>query len=196
LKYTEKSFTEFISNYQKNNTSLTPKIYRYDPKLFDTFKNNSADLSEINSLKIQLDNEKSKNAQLILENNFLNNLITELKKKNKIQKEKIELLENILQQNNIPLPKNSQNDELNDKGKILAINFVSMGSQDIGHYNIICKTTDLFVRVEERLYEDFPQFKEFDNYFQVKTRRIKRFKTIEENNIQNNDLVNIFIIDN
>ena len=71
-----------------------------------------------------------------------------------------------------------------------------MDSQDIGHYNIICKTTDLFIRVEERLYEDFPQFKEFDNYFQVKTRKIKRFKTIEENNIKNNDIENIFIIEN
>ena len=71
-----------------------------------------------------------------------------------------------------------------------------MDSQDIGHYNIICKTTDLFIRVEERLYEDFPQFNEFDNYFQVKTRKIKRFKTIEENNIKNNDIENIFIIEN
>ena len=80
--------------------------------------------------------------------------------------------------------------------EILCINFVSMGVNDIGHYNLVCKNTDLFVRLEERLYEDFPQFKEYETYFEVKTRRIKRFKTLKENNIKTNDVINVFIIDN
>ena len=50
----------------------------------------------------------------------------------------------------------------------MAINFVSMGLQGINNYNLICKNTDLFVRLEERLYGDFPQFKEYDTYFEVK----------------------------
>ena len=71
-----------------------------------------------------------------------------------------------------------------------------MGVNDIGHYNLICKSTDLFVKLEERLYKDFPQFKEYETYFEVKTRRIKRFKTLNENNIKTNDVINMFIIDN
>jgi hypothetical protein len=79
--------------------------------------------------------------------------------------------------------------------KILAVNFVSMGVNDIGHYNLICKNTDLFVRVEERLYNDFPQFKDYETFFNVKGKRIKRFKTIDDNKIKNNDVINIFIND-
>ena len=56
--------------------------------------------------------------------------------------------------------------------KIMGVNFVSMGSNDIGHYNLVCKNRDLFVRLEERLYEDFPQFKNYETYFEVNTRRI------------------------
>ena len=72
---------------------------------------------------------------------------------------------------------------------------MSFGTQDIGHYNLICKNTDLFVRLEERLYQDFPDFKNYETYFVVNTRRIKRFKTIDENNIKNNDIVNVFRIE-
>ena len=80
--------------------------------------------------------------------------------------------------------------------KIIAINFVSMGIQDISNYNLICKNTELFVRLEERLYNDFPQFKNYETYFEVNTKRIKRFKTLEENNIKNKNIINMFIIDN
>ena len=77
--------------------------------------------------------------------------------------------------------------------KILAVNFVSMGVNDIGHYNLICKNTDLFVRVEERLYKDFPQFKDYETFFSINNKRIKRFKTLEDNKIKSNDVINIFI---
>ena len=80
--------------------------------------------------------------------------------------------------------------------EILGVNFVSMGIQGISNYKLVCKNTDLFVRLEERLYGDFPQFKEYETYFEVKTRRIKRFKTLKENNIKSNDVINVFIIDN
>ena len=79
--------------------------------------------------------------------------------------------------------------------EILAVNFVSNGRQDIGHYNLICKNTDLFVRLEERLYNDFPDFKNYETYFEINTRRIKRFKTMDENHIKSNDIINIFRIE-
>ena len=80
--------------------------------------------------------------------------------------------------------------------KIIAVNFLSMGNQDIINYCLPCKNTDLFVRLEEKLYQDFPQFKDYETYFEVKTRRIKRFKTIDENKINCNDIISVFIIDN
>jgi len=78
---------------------------------------------------------------------------------------------------------------------MITVNFVSMGRNDIGHYSLICKKRDLFVKLEERLYEDFPQFKDYESYFVVNGKRIKRFKTLEQNHIKNNDIINLFTID-
>ena len=78
----------------------------------------------------------------------------------------------------------------------MGVNFVSMGTNDIGHYNLVCKNTELFVRLEERLYEDFPKFKDYETFFEVRTKRIKRFKTLDENNIKSKDIINIFIVNN
>ena len=79
--------------------------------------------------------------------------------------------------------------------KIMCINFVSMGNQEIRHYGLVCKNTDLFIREEERLYEDFPNFKKYETYFEVNGKRIKRFQTLSENNIKDKDIINIFIIE-
>ena len=80
--------------------------------------------------------------------------------------------------------------------KIFAINFVSMGFQDISHYCLPCKNTDLFVRLEEKLNNDYPQLKDAETYFLVNGKRIKRFKTLDENHIKSNDIINLFLIDN
>ena len=79
--------------------------------------------------------------------------------------------------------------------KILGVNFVSMGTNDIGHFNLVCKNVELFVRLEERLYAKFPQFKNYEKFFEVNGRRIKRFKTLDENKIESNDIINIFIME-
>ena len=54
--------------------------------------------------------------------------------------------------------------------------------------------SELFVRLEEQLYEEYPEYKEFDVYFTVKGDKIKRFKSIEENKLKNKDkiLLNIY----
>ena len=72
---------------------------------------------------------------------------------------------------------------------------MTMGNQDIQNYAMTCKNTDLFVTLEEKLYNDYPKYKDYDTFFQVNTRKIKRFKTIEENNIKSNDIISIFIIE-
>ena len=70
-----------------------------------------------------------------------------------------------------------------------------MGFQDIGHYSLVCKNTDLFVRLEEKLNNDYNQLKDKETYFMVNGRRIKRFKTLDENQIKSNDVINLFLID-
>ena len=155
-----------------------------------------------------MEEEKRKNKILFDENNNLKNInkklneeITSLKQ----YKEQIKLLKYQINKKNIEI----QNYQLNNNYKddigitsikpgevVLAISFVSMGNQDIGHYAVVCKNTDLFVRLEEKLYNDYPQFKNYETYFEVKTKRIKRFKTLDENKIKNGDIINVFIVEN
>lgn len=186
--YKPKSFTEFIPYYknliQSNNSEST----------INKKQNN-------NELEKKINEEKNKNKNLIEENNNLKQKLEELNNKikniNKLE-EKIKSLENQIKNQNTELQKYKENNgnqtedifsSLKPGEKILAINFVSKDCQDITHYNQICKNTELFVRIEERLYKDFPQFKDYETVFEVNGKRIKRFKTLDENKIRTNDVI-------
>ena len=197
IQFKAQTFTEFIPNYKKKTN-----ISQINQPNIQSINNNYYE-NQINILNNQLIQEKNKNQLLINENNNLKLSINNLNNKINKLKDKIKLLENSLSKKNMEIQNYMSNN--NNKNKItsikpgeeiLGINFVSMGIQGISNYNLVCKNTDLFVRLEERLYEDFPQFKEYETYFEVKTRRIKRFKTLKENNIKTNDVINVFIIDN
>ena len=164
-------------------------------------------LSEINNLNQLLKEEKKKNEILSNENKKLKSIITNLNDEiNKLKQyeQKNRLLQEEINKKNIEIQKyKSDNNTDFDEGitsikpgeKIISINFASMGSQDIGHYSLICKNTELFVRLEERLYNDFPQFKNYETYFEKNTKRIKRFKTLDENEIKNKDVISLFTVD-
>ena len=164
-------------------------------------------LSQINNLKQQLNEEKKKNEILSNENKKLKSIITNLNDEiNKLKQyeQKNRLLQEEINKKNIEIQKyKSDNNTDFDEGitsvkpgeKIISINFVSMGNQDIGHYSLVCKNTELFVRLEERLYDDFPQFKNYETYFEKNTKRIKRFKTLDEHQIKNKDVITVFTVD-
>ena len=42
-----------------------------------------------------------------------------------------------------------------------------MGFQDIGHYSLVCKNTDLFVKLEEILNSHFQQLKIKKIFFEI-----------------------------
>ena len=85
--------------------------------------------------------------------------------------------------------KNSSN------SKIISVLFMTQGNQDIINYSMACRTTDLFSNLEERLYQDFPKYRNVDKIFKVNTNSIIRNKTLEGNNIKNNDIICLFPID-
>ena len=158
-------------------------------------------------MKQQLNDEKKKNEILSNENKNLKSEITNLNNEiNELKqyKQKNRLLQEEINKKNFEIQKyKSDNNKDFDEGitsirpgeKIISINFVSMGNQYIGNYALICKNTDLFVRLEERLYNDFPDFKNYETYFENKTKRIKRFKTLDENEIKNKDVISLFTVD-
>ena len=72
--------------------------------------------------------------------------------------------------------------EIKPGEKIIAALFIS-SDQKIT-YSIPCKNTTPFVRIEEKLYEEYPDYKDTENHFIHNGNVIKRFKTVEENNIK------------
>ena len=72
--------------------------------------------------------------------------------------------------------------EIKPGEKIIAALFIS-SDQKIT-YAISCKNTTPFVRIEEKLYEEYPEYKDTENHFIHNGNVIKRFKTVEENNIK------------
>ena len=173
------------------------------PNLQKEISNNN----EIDNLRRELKDEKEKNKKLQDTINNLNNIINQLKQEhyteiNKLT-EKNKELEKLLEEKNkeindyiFKLSNSSNNEQLisvKTGDKIIAVLFMTQGSQDIFNYTMACKTSDLFVRLEERLYHDFPKYRNYETFFMVNTRRIFRFKTLEENKIKNNDIISLFI---
>ena len=76
--------------------------------------------------------------------------------------------------------------------KIMALQIISIDEKV--SLPIPCKNTTTFVKIEEELYKEYPEYKDVNTYFTVNGFEIKRFKSIQENNIKNRDkiILNIY----
>ena len=206
-----------INNININKPNINIEISKKNeiPKLKS--ENNEKYINQIEELKKQLLEEKDRNSELQLQKRKLEKIISSLKQENidfktKYDKEINKLKENKKQLENELNNKNKaiQNyiSEINDLKenknqitnikpgeKAFSVLFMTQGSDDIYNYSMICKNTELFVRLEERLYDDFPQFKKKETIFMVDARRILRFQTLDENKIKRNDIIHLFIAD-
>ena len=123
----------------------------------------------INELQNKLDNY----------NNTINNLNKDINNyKNIISKKDIELNNYKSQLNNT----NIQNNKvyIND---MMCVQFIS-SDQNV-HYAVPCIKTNTFAEVEEKLYKEYPQYRETNNTFLANGMQVLRFKTIDENKIGN-----------
>ena len=86
--------------------------------------------------------------------------------------------------------------ELNKDEKIMNVIIKSNDQRIL--FPIICKNTDLFIRLESELYkvEEYKNYKEEDNYFLINGNKINKYSTLEENGIKNNDIILLIKIDN
>ena len=66
---------------------------------------------------------------------------------------------------------------------IMCVNFIS-SDQNV-HFAASCLKTNTFAEIEEKLYKQYPQYRETNNTFITNGTQILRFKTIEENKIGN-----------
>ena len=80
--------------------------------------------------------------------------------------------------------------ELNDiksGEEIIAIFFTSV-NQDIQR-PISCKITDTFAKIEEKICNEYPIYKDCNTYFTVNGKIIDRLKTIKENGIKDGNII-------
>ena len=152
----------------------------------------------------ELEKEKEKNKILEERLNELNNKIIEYKQIIEKNQDDIKIYQDNSYESliNKILEKDNENKilqaklkrypfELNEGEEILCINFCSRDKK-IQNYSAICKNTDKFNIIENKLYKDYPEFYETENHFICKGNKINKNKSLEENNIHNNDVIIMF----
>ena len=57
----------------------------------------------------------------------------------------------------------------------------------------ICKKTDIFNMIENKLYQKYKEYKDSENYFTLGGRKINKCRTFEENNVKYSDIILLII---
>ena len=180
-----KQLTEELNN-EKNKTKQLMEELKIEKnknkKLNDELENNKDKFKQLNN---NLNKEKITTA------NF-NNMVNQLN--SKINSLQSDLNAKIIEINNLKNQLNSSNNNssdiknINPGERIIAVNFKSI-DENVDH-PIACKNTDIFARIEEQLYDKFPEYKEYSNiFFTVNGNIIKGFKSMEDNKIKNGDKI-------
>ena len=168
------------------------KIYQ---SMFDKINQYENEINNLNNKLKNYENENNKlkkeNIELlgkikILENKFnhIKNMNIDSNKEQKIISllEEIKLKDDEIKELKIKMPYILEKNE-----KLITIIFMSF--DEVIHYSFICKNTDKFNKIENLLYEKFPEYEDSVNYFTVNTNRINKYKTLEENKIKNSDII-------
>ena len=135
----------------------------------------------INNLEKELKEEKNKN--IILKdsheiNNTLNKNNESLYKIIIDKDEEIKILRTKL--NRFPF-------KLNEGEKLITVIFTTY--DESLYYSIICKNTERFSTIENKLYDSYSEYSNPGNYFIFNGRKINKVKTLEENGIKNNSII-------
>jgi DNA gyrase/topoisomerase IV subunit A len=135
----------------------------------------------------EIDIQRKKLFELNNELNKAKKLIESLQKKITQQEQEIIKLRSELKDKDIDFSNFSKNEIIfNDEEKI-KIHFSSL-DQNI-NISLLCTNYEIFAEVEEKLYQKFPEYRETNNCFFSNGTQILRFKTIEENKLENNKSV-------
>ena len=160
-------------------------ILQYIAKSFTEFIPNYQNHQNNNNINIH--NTKNNNQNNVFETKNINKFDENNLLKNRFGNNTIEQNEDRIETSIIGL----NNENLDDQ--IISVNFVSSDFQDIKNYSIPCKITDTFIKLEEKLLENFPKLKDYEIYFKIDDQRILRYKTLKENNIKQNSVISVFI---
>ena len=156
------------NNYNTNHNNNSNEINDLKDKLIKANKIIEDQKLKINELQNKLNNY----------NNTINNY------QNIINQKDIELNNLRLQlNNNINNINNNANNNMFNINEMMTVNFISM-DQNV-HFAVPCLGKNTFAEIEEKLYKQYPQYRETNNSFLANGKEILRFKTISENKIGN-----------
>ena len=209
-QFQSNTFLDFIKN--KSNDSgnqiidvKNSKEYLELQKLLTVEKNKNNVLNEqIKKLQIDLDNEKDLRNKLNIKleeiNKTIKNLTNQLSNNfNIIKNNKILELQRTIDMKNQEISQlyarinnNSSGVKFMSGDNIVAVGFMSV-NQQIQNYFKAYKDTETVARIEEELYNNYPEFKEKETYLMLNANKIMRFKTLKENNIKNGDIIQVHI---
>lgn len=170
----QKIFNKEILQLKDENKKLRTEINDLKNKLYEKEIINQDLNIKIKELKKRdTGNSSSLNEKII-------NLYEELRKKD----QKIEELKEMLKRYPI---------ELSENERLMSL-IITSSDQKI-NYSIICKNTDKFIKIEGMIYSEYPEYEELSNYFISNGKKINKFRTLEENQIRNSDIITLFLID-
>ena len=148
-------------NNLKNELSKANKIIKKQKSTIDDLQNK---LKNYNTIKDNYQTHINNLQSIIIQKDLeLNNLRNQLNNNNS---------NNV---NNLP-----NNVNFNE---IVVVNFISM-DQNV-HYAVAAVKNDTFAEIEEKLYKQYPKYRETNNNFISNGTTVLRFKTIAENKIIN-----------
>ena len=158
--------------------------------------------NEINNIKSELskankiiNNQKLKIQELENKLNTYNNTIINLN--NNITNYQHIINQKDLELNNLRtqlLSNNNNNNNIINNfnlNEMMCVNFIS-GDQNV-YYAVPCLKSNTFAEVEEKLYQQYPAYRETNNNFIANGNLVLRFKTIGENKIGNGKPVTLIV---
>ena len=151
---------------------------------------------ELNKTKKIVEEQKMKIKELEKEINCANDNMAEIVQslQNEIDKRDQEIykLKKDLENKNI---NNNIKQELTIKESDMATVYFTSSDQRI-NFAIPCVKYNTFAEVEEKLYKEYPEFRETNNIFIANGNQVLRFKTIEDNKIGNGKPVMLILPQN
>ena len=170
-----------LNNYIKKLDDMNKELINNNKKLENSLKN----LKNKN-----LEYEKIINDQKETIDNFNKNLNLFDGKKNNVENEILELVKELREkEKEIKSLKSTLPFEIKQNEKLMSIIFISV-DQKI-HHSFICKNTDMFINLEKSLYDIYPEYRESENYFLLRGVKINKYKSLENNNIKDSDIITL-----
>ena len=155
------------------------------------------ELNKINKLKIDLDNYIKENnklkGDLLKANKIIANVGNNNTNNNEIFNLKNQLLQKDIEIRDLKLKSQSNNEknkQVLNMDEIMIVYFQTQ-DQEINHVAIRCLPSDTFAEVEEKIYKKFDNYRNTNNTPICNGRTVLRFKTLSENNIKDENVVQL-----